>query len=126
MPDRVDFAAEVRSLRETLLPEPRMIRTLPCLFAALALAACGAEESPSPSYAFIGTWDCGATTLAFTNSTFADGQNSYPIRAVSQDGRNYTVRYGNFDIMVLAEVTQTGLTRVSGTSGPQLNCRRVG
>jgi hypothetical protein len=70
MPDRVDFAAEVRSLRETLLPEPRMTRTLPCLFAALALAACGAEESPSPSYAFIGTWDCGTTTLAFTNSTF--------------------------------------------------------
>jgi hypothetical protein len=126
MPDRVDFAAEVLSLRETSLPEPRMTRAFAFLVAALTLSACVAEEGPSDPYAFVGTWDCSTETLTFTNSTYSDGTNSYLIRTVARDGMNYTLRFANGYIMALAAVTDTGLTRVSGNSGSQLNCRRVG
>jgi hypothetical protein len=105
-----------------------MTRTRLCLAAlsAFALSACAADVSPTESYAFVGTWDCGSTTLTFTNTSYNDGTNSYPISSVARDGRNYTLRFANGYIMALAAVTETGLTRVSGTSGNQLNCRRTG
>jgi hypothetical protein len=103
-----------------------MIRTSALLAAALALAACNAEQGPVEPYAFVGSWDCGSTRLTFTNTTYDDGTNRYPIKMVSRDGMNYTLRFANGYIMALAAVTETGLTRVSGTSGAQLNCRRAG
>jgi hypothetical protein len=103
-----------------------MSRVLPSLVAALTLAACVADDGPSDPYAFVGTWDCGTATLTFTNTTYADGSNSYPIRTVARDGRNYTLRFANGYVMALVAVTETGLTRVAGNSGSQLNCRRVG
>jgi hypothetical protein len=102
-----------------------MTRVLSCL-AALALAACTTDPGPSEPYAFVGTWDCGTDRLSFTNTTYNDGTNSYPIQFVARDGMNYTLRFANGYIMALAAVTETGLTRVSGQTGAQLNCRRVG
>ena len=102
-----------------------MTRAALCL-AALALSACVASDGPADPYAFVGTWECGGTTLSFTNTSYDDGTNSYPIQAVGQDGRNYTLRFGNGTVMSLVAVTDTGLTRVSGTTGTQLNCRRAG
>lgn len=103
-----------------------MTRALTTLVATLALAACVSDDGPSDPYAFVGTWDCGTTTLTFTNSTYNDGTNSYLIRTVARDGMNYTLRFANGYVMALAAVTETGLTRVSGGSGSQLNCRRAG
>jgi hypothetical protein len=103
-----------------------MTRVLTSLVAAAALAACVAEDGPSDRHAFVGSWDCGTETLTFTNSTYSDSTNSYLIRTVARDGMNYTLRFANGYIMALAAVTETGLTRVSGGSGSQLNCRRVG
>jgi hypothetical protein len=94
--------------------------------AALTITACTASDGPADPYAFVGSWDCGTTMLTFTNTIYDDGTNSYPIRSVARDGRNYTLRFANGYIMALAAVTETGLTRVSGTSGDQLNCRRTG
>jgi hypothetical protein len=103
-----------------------MTRVLTSLAAALALAACTTDQGPSEPYAFVGTWDCGTVRLSFTNTTYNDGTNSYPIQFVARDGMNYTLRFANGYIMALAAVTETGLTRVSGQTGAQLNCRRVG
>jgi hypothetical protein len=103
-------------------PQPRVTFCI----AALALSACVAHDGPTEPYAFVGTWDCGATTLTLTNTTYDDGTNSYPIGAVARDGMNYTLRFANSTIIALAAVTETGLTRVLGTSGDQLSCRRVG
>jgi hypothetical protein len=103
-----------------------MTRALTSLVAALTLAACVPDEGPSDPYAFVGTWDCGTETLTFTNTTYSDETNSYLIRTVARDGKNYTLRFANGYVMALAAVTDTGLTLVSGTSGSQLNCRRVG
>ncbi len=102
-----------------------MTRALACL-AALALTACVADDGPSDPYAFVGIWECGTARLTFTSATYDDGTSSYPIRAVARDGMNYTLRFANGYIMALAAVTETGLTRVSGTTGAQLNCRRTG
>ncbi len=98
----------------------------PLCLALLALSACVANDGPSDPYAFVGAWDCGGTMLTFTDTTYNDGTGTYPIRSVARDGRNYTLRFANGYIMALAAVTETGLTRVSGTTGDQLNCRRAG
>jgi major membrane immunogen (membrane-anchored lipoprotein) len=102
--------------------------TRPSLFVAcaLGLAACGSSDGPSDPYAFVGTWDCGTTQLTFTNTTYNDGTRDFPIQYVARDGMNYTLRFANGAVMALAAVTETGLTRVSGNSGAQLNCRRAG
>ena len=94
--------------------------------AALALSACVAAEGPSDPYPFVGSWDCGVETFTFTNTTYNDGTNSYPIRSVARDGRNYTLRFANGYTIGLGAVTETGLTWISGTTGDQFNCRRVG
>ena len=91
----------------------------------LALAACTQDAGPSEPYAFVGRWDCGVDTFTFTNTTYSNGSDSYPIQSVSQDGRNYTLRFANGYTIVLAAVTDTGLTWVSGATGDQFNCRRV-
>jgi hypothetical protein len=91
----------------------------------LVLGACVQDSGPSEAYAFVGTWECGGVTLGFTNTTYNDGTNTYPIQTVAKNGRNYTLRFANGYTIALVAVTDTGLTRVSGTTGAQLNCRRV-
>jgi hypothetical protein len=102
-----------------------MTRACLSLAIAMTLAGCVSDDGPSDPYAFVGTWDCGTTTLTLTNSTYDDGTNVYPIQFVARDGMNYTLRFANGAIMALAAVTETGLTRVSGSTGTQLSCRRV-
>ena len=99
---------------------------LAALAAVLVLAACVAEDAPSEPYAFVGSWDCGVGTFTFTNTTYNDGTNTYPIRSVRRDNRNYTLRVGTGFVLALGAVTETGLTWVSGATGDMLNCRRVG
>ena len=91
----------------------------------LALAACVQDSGPSEPYAFVGSWDCGVETFTFTNSTYNNGTDTYPIKNVARDGNNYTLRFGNGYVVALGAVTATGLTWVSGQSGDQFNCRRV-
>ena len=101
---------------------PHRIFALPLL---LALAACVQDSGPSEPYAFVGSWDCGVETFTFTNSTYNNGTDTYPIKNVARDGNNYTLRFGNGYVVALGAVTATGLTWVSGQSGDQFNCRRV-
>jgi hypothetical protein len=101
---------------------PRLL-ALPLL---LALPACVSEPSgPSEPYAFVGSWDCGVETFTFTNTTYNNGDTTYPILSVARDGRNYTLTFANGYVIALAAVTETGLTWISGASGDQFNCRRV-
>ena len=91
----------------------------------LALAACVQDSGPSEPYAFVGSWDCGVDTFTFTNTTYNNGTDTYPIQNVARDGDNYTLRFGNGYVLALGAVTATGLTWVSGQSGDQFNCVRV-
>ncbi|MES2914686.1 MAG: hypothetical protein V4753_06150 [Pseudomonadota bacterium] len=91
----------------------------------LSLAACVQTSGPSEPYAFVGSWDCGVDTFTFTNTTYNNGTDTYPIQNVARDGSNYTLRFGNGYVLALGAVTATGLTWVSGQSGDQFNCVRV-
>ena len=100
---------------------PRLF-ALPLL---LSLAACVQDSGPSEPYAFVGSWDCEVETFTFTNTTYNNGDTTYPIQSVRRDGRNYTLGFANGYVIALAAVTETGLTWISGASGDQFNCRRV-
>lgn len=102
-----------------------MLARLHVLPLVLALAACVQETGPSEPYAFVGSWDCGVETFTFTNTTYNDGTNTYPIQDVRRVDRNYTLRFANGYMIALGAVTETGLTWVSGTTGDQFNCVRV-
>jgi hypothetical protein len=91
----------------------------------LALAACVQDSGPSEPYAFVGTWDCGVDTFTFTNTTYNNGSDTYPMQSVARNGRDYFLRFANGYTIALAAVTETGMTWVSGASGDQFNCRRV-
>lgn len=91
----------------------------------LGLAACVEDSGPSEPYAFVGSWDCGVETFTFTNGTYNNGSDTYRMSSVTQDGRNYTLRFSNGYMIALAAVTATGMTWVSGASGDQFNCVRV-
>ncbi len=102
------------------------IRPVLALTVAMALAACVEPTGPSDPYSFVGSWDCGVSVFTFTNTTYNDGTNTYPIRSVTRDDRNYTLRFDNGYVLGLAAVTNTGLTWISGTTDDRFNCRRVG
>ena len=91
----------------------------------LTLAACVQDSGPSEPYAFVGTWDCGVDTFTFTNTTYNNGSDTYPMQSVARNGRDYFLRFANGYTIALAAVTETGMTWVSGASGDQFNCRRV-
>ena len=91
----------------------------------LLLAACTQDSGPSEPYAFVGSWDCGVDTFTFTNTTYNNGSDTYPILNVSRDDNNFTLRFANDYVVALGAVTATGLTWVSGATGDQFNCVRV-
>ena len=91
----------------------------------IGLGACVQDQGPVEDYAFVGSWDCGVDVFTFTNTTYNNGSETYPIQSVSRDGRNYTLFFANNYIVALGAVTETGLTWVSGATGDQFNCVRV-
>ncbi|MFN3281620.1 MAG: hypothetical protein ACK40I_08130 [Tabrizicola sp.] len=101
---------------------PRPLLALPL---CLALAACVEDDSPSEPYPFVGRWDCGVQIFAFTNTTYNNGSRTYPIQSVSRQDRTYTLRFADGYMIILAAVTDTGLTWISGATGDQFNCRRL-
>jgi hypothetical protein len=98
----------------------------PIALLALALAAgCTPAEAPREPYPFVGTWNCGAATFRFTNTSYFNGSETFAIRSVARDGSNYLLYLKNGDKVALGLVTETGLTWVSGRTGDQFNCLRM-
>ena len=91
----------------------------------MGLAACVQDQGPVEDYAFVGSWDCEVEVFTFTNTTYNNGTETFPIQSVSRDGRNYTLFFAKGFVVALAAVTETGLTWVSGATGDQFNCARV-
>lgn len=96
--------------------------TLPAL---AALAACVEVESPQAAYAFVGRWDCEVEVFTFTNTTYNNGSETLPIKAVEADGWNYKLYFADGYLIGLGAVTETGMTWVSGATGDQFNCKRL-
>lgn len=71
----------------------------------------------------MGTWDCGPTNLVLTDSTYSFGGRDTRIRSVTKSGNDHTLRLTDGGLVVLAAVTDVGLTHVA--AGSQVNCRRA-
>jgi hypothetical protein len=99
--------------------------TLIALPIMAALSACVADQGAVEDYAFVGTWNCEVDVFTFTNSSYNNGTETFPIERVDRDGRNYTLFFAKGYVVALAAVTETGLTWVSGATGDQFNCLRV-
>jgi hypothetical protein len=104
---------------------PIHVRAVAALGLALGLAACAPEPVPVEPYPFAGTWDCGAQTFTFTDTTWNNGTQTLPILSVARDGWNYTLFFPSGYMFALVAVTETGMTWVSGKTGNKLNCRRL-
>jgi len=91
----------------------------------IGLSACVQGQGPVGEYAFVGAWDCGVDVFTFTNKTYDNGSDTFPIRSVSRDGRNYTLFFADGYVVALGAVTETGLTWVSGATGDEFYCVRV-
>lgn len=102
-----------------------MTKTLIALPLAAVLAACVSPTPSRVSYAFAGTWDCEVATFTFTDTTYNNGSETLRIKAVEQDGNNYTLYFADGYLIGLGAVTDTGMTWVSGATGDQFNCRRL-
>jgi hypothetical protein len=103
----------------------RNVVTALCLTAVLGTSACVNETAPIETYPFVGTWDCEVATFTFTNTTYNNGTETYPIRAIDRDDRSYTLTFDDNYMIALAAVTETGMTWVSGATGDQFNCKRL-
>ncbi len=101
----------------------RLIAVLP--FVLAGCVASGPAPGLDDPFAFVGTWDCGVDRLVLTDATFSDSRGSYRIRSVTKSDRTYTLRLTDGSLLALVAVTDTGLTRVSGNTGGQMNCRRA-
>jgi hypothetical protein len=95
-----------------------------CL-SALIVAGCVSDDGPVEPYAFVGSWDCGVAVFTFTNTTYNNGAETFPMRSVTREGSSYTLSFADGYAIALAAVTQTGMTWVSGATGDQFNCRRL-
>jgi hypothetical protein len=104
------------------MPSIRAVLALPIV---LALAGCVESTGPSEPYAFVGRWDCGVSIFTFTNTSYNNGSETFPIQHVGRNGSSYTLRFANGYVVALGAVTATGLTWVSGATGDQFNCVRV-
>ena len=93
--------------------------------ALVGLAACAPAEAPIAGYAFVGSWDCEVETFTFTNTSYHNGAETLPIKAVEAHGRDFTLYFADGYLIALAAVTETGMTWVSGATGDQFNCKRV-
>ncbi len=104
---------------------PRCVRLAALLSLTFGLAGCVSEAGPIEPYPFAGSWDCEVEVFTFTNTTYNNGSETYPIESVAQDGSNYTLTFADGYVIALAAVTQIGMTWVSGATGDQFNCRRL-
>jgi hypothetical protein len=103
----------------------RYLRAAGFLTLSIGLAACVSDTGPIEPYAFVGSWDCEVEVFTFTNTTYNNGTETYPIRSVARDGDSYTLQFADGYRIALAAVTRTGMTWVSGATGDQFNCRRL-
>jgi len=103
----------------------KSLNTLPALASIAALSGCVSSDTPMANYAFVGSWDCEVQNFTFTNTTYNNGSETLPIKAVDVHGRDFTLYFADGYLIALAAVTETGMTWVSGASGDQFTCRRL-
>ena len=99
-------------------------RTMAAVATFLLLGGC-MGTAPTAPYPFVGTWDCDGTVYTFTNSGYSDGSISADFFSVAAKGLGYELRFRDGSLMVLAAITESGMTWVVNQTGAQRQCRRL-
>lgn len=73
---------------------------------------------------FVGMWDCEIAVLTFSNDTYHDGTNEYPM-SVTEDGDNYVVTLTPDYIIGLSKITADKMTFAPIVGGDLFACFRL-
>jgi hypothetical protein len=99
------------------------------LIAALPLIATAAcvppPAGPATAYPFVGAWDCEIATFTFTDTTYDNGSETLPIRAIDQSGNAYTLGFDDGYVVTLGMNADGTMSWLSGATGDQFTCQRL-
>lgn len=100
------------------------------LFPVLLLAACQAPPSsprPTDQLPFMGSWDCGVTTMTFTPETYLPSNDAQPIRITrfSTQNRVTTLTLADGAVIEVQARNDNQIAWLSQSTGDTFDCTRV-
>jgi hypothetical protein len=100
------------------------------LFSALLIGACSAPPSsprPTDQLPFMGSWNCGATTMTFTPESYLPANEASPIRITgfSTQNRVTTMTLADAAVIQVQWQNDNQMTFTSQTTGDSFDCARV-
>ncbi|MDQ1900018.1 hypothetical protein RAH32_06130 [Paracoccus sp. WLY502] len=100
------------------------------LFSVIFLTACQAPPTsprPTDQLPFMGTWDCGATTMTFTPTSYIPSNEAAPItiRSFSTQNRATTMTLADGAVIQVQWQNDNQMTFTSETTGDSFDCARV-
>lgn len=100
------------------------------LFSALLIGACSAPPSsprPTDQLPFMGSWNCGATTMTFTPESYLPANEASPIRIArfSTQNRVTTMTLADGAVIQVQWQNDNQMTFTSQTTGDSFDCARV-
>ena len=100
------------------------------LVSALLIGACSAPPTsprPTDQLPFMGTWDCGVTTMTFTPTSYIPSPDSDPItvRGFSTQNRVTTLTLADGAVIQVQVQNDNQMVWLSGSTGDSFDCTRV-
>lgn len=100
------------------------------LFSVLLLAACQAPPTsprPTDQLPFMGSWDCGVTTMTFTPDSYLPSNDAQPItvRSYSTQNRVTTMTLADGAVIQVQWQNDNQMTWMSQSTGDSFDCSRV-
>lgn len=100
------------------------------LFSALLIGACSAPPTsprPTDQLPFMGSWDCGATTMTFTPTSYIPSNDAAPItiRGFSTQNRVTTMTLADGAVIQVQWKNDNQISWLSQTTGDSFECARV-
>ena len=108
-----------------------MTRTaLPAVLLPLLLSACQAPPTsprPTDQLPFMGSWDCGVTTMTFTPTDYLPSNDAQPIkiRKFSTQNRVTTMTLDDGAVIQVQWQNDNRITWLSQSTGGSFDCSRV-
>lgn len=101
-----------------------MSRSLTIAFLALG-ASLSTASAQTPTYPFVGKWDCEVATFTFTDKTYNNGSETLRMTRVEKKGAGYELSFPkNYKVMV-GNFKGATMSWLSGASGDGFTCKRV-
>lgn len=91
---------------------------------ALALIVLAGPAFAAGQLGFVGTWDCGVTTMTFTESTYDGGSGPMPMRTIEGDGTEFEIGFDDGYKISVALNDDGTMQWLSHASGDAFTCTR--